>query len=467
MKNTNCNTLSKDMIFHFVGIGGMGLSGIAELLISKGYHIQGSDILKSKDTKRITNLGIKVFIGHIESNVYNASCLIISNAIDTNNPELQYAKRNNIPILNRKTVLALLLKEKYVISVSGSHGKTSITAMLHQALKNANVKHTAIVGGIMNENNSNIYIDGEDLVLLESDESDATMVYIDHNITVLSNIDEDHIEYYGSFDNLMKHFQMFVNNTPNDGYIIASTDCPNVLKILSNYTGSAKIITTGLLGYPDISATDIEYNLDGSRFTLVKEKVKIENIFIPDLYVEYAVRNALIALAVLFVFKDIQTDIHVSNMLNNFPGVDRRLTNLGKKNDITIIDDYAHHPTEIKLTIDSIYRVFPKESKLIIVVEPHRYTRLKDQFYNFVSVLQNADHVILMELFAASETEIAEYNSAMLYNAIINDKYMSIDLLKDNSELLPIVKRVAKAGDVLLFLGAGKCSKLAKDFMKI
>ena len=380
----------KNKTIHLIGIGGIGMSGLAEILHSLGFKVQGSDKANNNNVKRLEKLGIKVFIGHDEKHITGVDILAYSSAIHIDNIELITAQKQNIPCLTRAEMLSQIVRLKQSVVVAGSHGKTTVTSLCANLLELANFKPTVINGGIINSYGTNAKLGQGDWAVIESDESDGSFVQFLPSIAIVTNIDKEHIKTYGTFQNLQDAFVKFVENVPFFGVAIVCKDDANTQYVIDRVK-NRKIITYGLSEDSDIQGIHIKQTETGVAFD-VKYKGKVfENISIP-LYGLHNVRNALSVIASSQV---LGIDISITKTtLSNFTGVKRRFTVVGKIDGITVIDDYAHHPTEIQALLEAAHQ--RKNGKIVIIHQPHRFTRLNSLFDEFCHCFYNADTTVIL-----------------------------------------------------------------------
>ncbi len=456
--------LERNNVIHFVGIGGIGMSGIAEILHSLGFTIQGSDLVRSSNVERIEKLGIKTFIGHNASNIIGADVVVYSSAITLDNIELKSAKELHIPCLTRAEMLSQIARFKQSIVIAGSHGKTTVTSLSATLLEMANLDPTVINGGIINSYGSNAKLGTGDWIVIESDESDGSFVQILPTIAIVTNIDKEHIYYYGSFKELKKAFKSFINNLPFYGTGIVCIDDNNIQEVIKE-TSDRRIITYGFSDEANIQAVNIRKNRDGSVFDIKCNNELIKDIVIP-LLGEHNIKNVLSTIALSHILK---IDINITkSMLVNFTGVKRRFTKIGYINDILAIDDYAHHPTEIKSLILSAKQ--HKPGRVILIHQPHRFRRLNHLFAEFCDCLKLADISIILPVYKANDIGVAPLDSQDLYKALLNDNqdaYYSNNQKELEIILLDIInKKQLNNNDIIVFSGAGSISKMAHDIVK-
>tara|TARA_Y100000590_G_scaffold172103_1_gene196846 strand:+ start:18029 stop:19438 length:1410 start_codon:yes stop_codon:yes gene_type:complete len=448
---------------HFVGIGGIGMSGIAEVLFSQGYKIQGSDLTNNANTKRLKKKGIKIFKGHSSKNLKDINILVISSAIKKNNSELKFAKKNKIPVYKRSDILAALIKYNEAIAVSGSHGKTTTTSLISSVLENAKFDPTTIIGGIVNQYKSTARIGKSNWMVVEADESDGSLVDLFPKIAVLTNINKEHMDFYKSYSNLKKYFFYFINNIPFDGVAIYCNDNFDLKKILLKSKKKNKI-SYGLDKDSDVRATDILINENGSFFNIsikktnLLKKEKINNIQL-NVLGKHNIQNSLAAVTVAKIL-NISTP-KIKNAFKKFKGVKRRFTLVSNFKGIKIIDDYAHHPEEIKATLELARNLKP--NKIIVIFEPHRYSRFKNLYYDFKKVLKNCDLLYVANVYSAGEKKIKSISKDKFVDEMNKFKKNFAKSLNNINYLPKIILNEANKGDVVIFIGAGDISKWVND----
>ncbi len=452
-------------VIHFVGVGGIGMSGIAEIMNNLGYKVQGSDISVNNNTKRLQNQGIDIFEGHDARNVRKASYIVVSTAIKDNNPEIIEARKNKIPIIRRAEMLAELMRLKCSVAISGSHGKTTTTSLVACLFEAAGLNPTVINGGIINNRSTNAYLGKGDYLIVEADESDATFIKIPSTIGVITNIDPEHMDYYKNFDNLISAFKNFIRNLPFYGFGVACIDHPVVKELVGTIT-ERRIITYGvdsqdahILAYNIKSDTysstfDIKLQLPNSRGVTI-----IEQIIIPT----PGKHNVLNALAAISIGIELNFGIKIiQDGFKKFQGVKRRFTKICEYNGAEIIDDYAHHPVEIRATLSTAKNIVKKrDGKVIAIFQPHRYSRLENLFSDFANSFTDADQVYITEVFAAGEMPIDDINGRSLAKQIsknnINAEFI------DHKKITKIITKNAKKGDLVILMGAGTITNWANQ----
>ena len=447
----------------FVGIGGSGMSGIAEVLINLNYEVSGSDISDSEIIDRLRIKGAKVFIGHKASNIDRAEMLVISSAIDKKNPELIEAKLKGIPVLARAEMLSSLMNMKRGIAIAGTHGKTTTTSLVASILTEAGLDPTFINGGIINSFASNAKLGKGDYLVAEADESDKSFLMLQPSLAIITNIEADHlINYDNSFDKLRQAFLDFVKRLPFDGLLISCGDDPEIRNLLPEFSRSN--VTYGFDESNDYVLSNYKSNNFRSTFSLSHENQLISI----DLNM-LGRHNALNASAACVLALEEGVDVlKVQHALKNFMGINRRMQVLGDikiKNSIsTLIDDYGHHPSEIRSTIDSIRESHP-EKKLTMVFQPHRYSRTKDLFEEFIEVLQTVDQLILLDIYSAGEELIKNYESKDLLRRL-RKTALKVCLSEESTLDSSIVEALGNDEGILLMQGAGNISKFSESIVK-
>ena len=440
---------------HFVGIGGIGMSGIAEILLNLGYDVSGSDIVKNANVERLEKLGATIYTGHHPENVTEASALIISTAIKTDNPEYVQAKSLRIPVVHRSEMLAELMRLKQSIAIGGTHGKTTTTSLVSHALMKGGLEPTVINGGIINSLGTNACFGKGKWLVAEADESDGTFTRLPATIAVITNMDAEHLDHYGDFDAIKKAFTTFIQNIPFYGCAVLCTDHIEVQK-LSLQIEDRRIITYGLNPQADVRGENIRSNSTGTIFDVRYNDTLVTDVFIP-LHGEHNIQNILASVAVAIElgvtdFKDLYTD---------FNGVKRRFTNTGTFNGATIIDDYAHHPVEIKAVLQASRSA--TKGNVIAIMQPHRYTRLQSLFEDFSTCFNEADKVFITPVYTAGEDEIEGINHNTLSSAITQSGHQYSRTLNTYDEAIETLQSISTADDIIIFLGAGDITKWAND----
>ncbi len=441
---------------HFVGIGGSGMSGIAEVLITSGYQVSGSDVRESETTERLHELGAKVRIGHDPQNIVGAEVVVVSSAIRSDNPELIAARYRNIPVIPRAEMLAELMRMRYGVAVAGAHGKTTTTSMLAHILVDTDLDPTVIIGGRLDHFNSNAKLGQGRLLLAEADESDGSFMRLSPTISIVTNLDEEHLEYYqGGIDEITETFLAFMNKVPFYGLVIACKDDPRLAALFPRV--SRNLISYGLKSGADISAANICTESFGMRYELMVRGNNLGQISlsVPGLH---NVLNSLAAIAVGLEFDVALDSIRAS--LKKFTGADRRFHRIGLAEGRLMIDDYAHHPTEIAVTLDAAKA--SSEGNVIAIFQPHRYSRLESCWDRFLVCFEKANHVIVVPIYEAGESERPGITSERFAEAL-KERHPSVSYLADLDGLADAFLDHSKKGDLIMALGAGSISALAKE----
>jgi UDP-N-acetylmuramate--alanine ligase len=445
---------------HFVGIGGIGMSGIAEVMHHLGYKVQGSDQNESYVTEGLRKVGIPVMIGQSADNLGDAAVVVCSTAIRDDNPEIQAAAERRLPRVRRAEMLAELMRMQSTIAVAGTHGKTTTTSMIAAMLDAGGIDPTVINGGIINAYGSNARLGKSDWMVIEADESDGSFLRLDGTIAVVTNIDPEHLEHYGSFDAIKDAFVEFVENVPFYGLAVMCVDHPEVQGVLSRIR-DRRIITYGTSALADLRADNVVPGNGGSRFDVsirqgVGERRVIEGVFVP-MPGKHNVLNALAAIAVGMEFGF--SDEVLQNGFNNFSGVKRRFTKVGDVDGATIIDDYAHHPVEIRSVLAAAREA--AQERVIAVVQPHRYTRLRDLMDDFQNAFNDADVVFVVPVYAAGEDPIEGIDSNALAEGLRARGHRSVKTVDSLTDLAANLRDLAAKGDVVICMGAGDITKWA------
>lgn len=442
---------------HFVGIGGIGMSGIAEVLLNHGYVVQGSDLKESKITKRLADMGATIFIGQKAENLEVAEVVVISSAIKPGNAELDEARLRGLPVVRRAEMLAELMRLKSNIAVAGTHGKTTTTTMVAAVLDHGNFDPTVINGGIIHAYDSNARVGDGEWMVVEADESDGTFNRLPATIAIVTNIDPEHMEHWGDFDTLRAGFQEFVSNIPFYGLAVCCTDHPEVQALVGKIT-DRRVVTFGFNAQADVRAVNLTYKAGIAYFdiALQNEDALIEGCSLP-MPGDHNVSNALSAVAIARHL-GMKSD-EIREALSNFGGVNRRFTKVGEINGVTIIDDYGHHPVEIAAVLKAARQA--SEGRVIAVHQPHRYSRLAGLFEDFCTCFNEADVVAIAEVFAAGEEPIQGAERDDLVAGLIAHGHRHARAIVSEDDLERLVREQARPGDMVVCLGAGTISTWA------
>ena len=453
-------------VIHFIGIGGIGMSGIAEILVQSGYLVQGSDIKASNNTKRLEKLGIEVFIGQRKSNIFNAKIIVVSTAISKNNIELVEAKKIFLPIVHRAEMLGELMRLKQSIAIAGTHGKTTTTSLIAKMIEENGMDPTIINGGIISSLDSNARMGKGDWMVVEADESDGSFTKLNPTAAVITNIDLEHLDFHKNEKNLELAFFNFLSSIPFYGFICLCTDHPRVQKLISKLEDK-KVITYGLSANADVRATNIIYNNNKMNFTLsISNRRKLE---ISSYEIEFSmigIHNIQNALATIATGIELKIPIEkIKNTLKTFTGVQRRFQNVGNFKNTIIIDDYGHHPVEINAALAAARLLAPK-SKIISIFQPHRYTRIKDLFSDFCSCFNDADYVFLLDVYPAGEEPLKGFESTDLKNGLLKYGHKNVSHIESKKALIRETLKIISPNDIIICLGAGSITKIANTLEK-
>jgi len=440
---------------HFIGIGGSGMSGIAEVMLSLGYRVQGSDLKPSAQTKRLEGLGATVFIGHAADNIRHSDAVVVSSAVDETNPEVVAAREALMPVVPRAEMLAELMRFRYSIAVAGTHGKTTTTSLVASVLGEGGLDPTFVIGGRLKSADTNARLGRGEYLVAEADESDASFMHLKPMIAIVTNVDADHMDTWeGDIDRLRTGFVEFLHNLPFYGLAVVCIDDPGVRAILGRI-GRA-IRTYGIDEAADVRATNIRFDGGVTRFDVIRSGDRPAlsiSLRLPGLH---NVRNALAAIAVAEELS--VSDEAVIRALDGFAGIDRRFQNLGEiRTDagrVLLIDDYGHHPTELAATLAAARNGWP-ERRIVLVFQPHRYTRTRDLMDDFAKVLSEADVLVLLEVYAAGEDPIAGADGRALARAVRGRGTVEPVFVESLDDLAQVLAGVIEDGDLVLTMGAG------------
>jgi len=452
-------------IIHFVGIGGIGMSGIAEVMHNLGYQVQGSDLSANYNVKRLRDLGITVFEGHREENVAAAEVLVVSTAVKADNPEVKAARARLIPVVRRAEMLGELMRLKWAIAIAGTHGKTTTTSLVAALLEAAGMDPTVINGGIINAYGTNARLGAGEWMVVEADESDGTFLKLPATIAVVTNIDPEHLDHYGTFDKVRDGFKQFVESIPFYGFATLCIDHPEVQAMIGRIT-DRRVITYGFSPQADVRAVNVTFDARGAVYDVqMTDRTRgtadtISGIRLP-MFGRHNVQNSLVVAAIAREM-GFSGDV-VKKALGSFGGVKRRFTITGEANGVTVVDDYGHHPVEISAVLSAARLALggKPDAKVIAVVQPHRYTRLRDLFEDFCSCFNDADTVIVADVYAAGESPIDGVSRDALVEGLRNRGHRRVIALPAPEHLAAIVKQEAVSGDLVVCLGAGNITSWA------
>jgi UDP-N-acetylmuramate--alanine ligase len=447
--------------FHFIGIGGIGMSGIAEVLHNLGYSVQGSDMSDNANVKRLRELGIPVMVGHAEENLGEASVVVVSSAVKSDNPEVMAARAHLLPVVRRAEMLGELMRLKWGIAVGGTHGKTTTTSLIASLLDTAGLDPTVINGGIINAWGSNARLGDGEWMVVEADESDGTFVKLPATIAVVTNIDPEHLDHYGTFDAVRDAFVQFVENLPFYGFAALCVDHTEVQALIPRVS-DRRVVTYGFSPQADVRGVNVHSDASGMHFDVSisdrrdSEQRIIEGLFLP-MHGEHNVQNALAGIAIADEM-GVEEDL-VKAGLAAFGGVKRRFTKTGEAGGIVVIDDYGHHPVEITAVLNAARNA--TDGQVIAVVQPHRYTRLRDLFEEFCSCFNDADAVIVADVYEAGEQPIDGISRDSMAAGLRDRGHRSVLTLGNEGDLARMVHEIATKGDMVVCLGAGNITQWA------
>lgn len=457
--------IHKNLKLHFIGIGGIGMSGIAEILLNLGHKVSGSDLYESPNVIKLKNLGAEVFIGHSASNIQDVQLVVYSSAIDDNNPEVREARKHKIPLIKRAEMLAELMRLKFGIAVAGSHGKTTTTSFLATILEGLNYDQTHIIGGVVNNLGGHAKSGQGQYLLAEADESDGSFLYLNPIMSIITNIDNDHLDHYKTLDKLHDAFVEFANKVPFYGKVALNANDAQTANLLGRI--KRPYLTFALEGkqkyceHIDYLASKIVSTPGGCTFTITcaDEHADFE-IFIPG---EHNILNALGAIVICH-----QLGIKLNDMVGpicHFKGVGRRLEKLFSEDDYHVIDDYGHHPTELVATLKTIREQYPSH-EMITIFEPHRYTRTQNFWNEFIDSFELTDQVHILPIYAASEEAIPYIDSEIMVKAINESKEQKAYYILDREHILALLKKYRSSKSVIVTLGAGSIGRFIREALK-
>ncbi len=441
---------------HFIGIGGIGMSGLAEILRTLGFDVSGSDLREGEMTGRLRRLGIRVDIGHVRENVTGADVVVYSSAIRPENPEIEHAQRLGTPVISRAEMLAELMRVKYGVAIAGSHGKTTTTSLVATVLRAAGLDPTVVVGGRMAAFGSNAKLGEGDLLVAEADESDGSFLRLTPTIAAVTNIDPEHLDHYGTHARLKEAFVQFVQKVPFYGLAVLCLDHPHVQELLPRV--QRRHVTYGFSPQADYSAREVSFKGVGSRFVAYRRGESIGE-FAMALPGQHNVLNCLATIAIgdeLEIPFDVMKDA-----LATFDGVARRFSVVAEVGGVTLVDDYGHHPAEVRATLEAARRAFDR--RVLVAFQPHRYSRTQLLFDDFTRAFNDADVVHIADIYAAGEKPIPGVSSAALAHAIAQHGHHAVDYVPERAALAKELAAAAQPGDVVIALGAGDINRILED----
>ncbi len=451
---------NKKLRIHFVGIGGIGMSGIAELLLNLGYRVSGSDLRETGITRRLADLGGTIHQGHRAEWIEGADVVVVSSAVRPDNPEVTAARERNLPVIPRAAMLAELMRlVRYPIAVAGSHGKTSTTSMVGSVLAAAGLDPTVVIGGQVNSLGSNAQLGSGDFLVAEADESDGSFLHLSPVIEVVTNIDREHLDFYRDLEQITGLFAEFIAKIPFWGVAILCLDDTNIARMLPDI--DKRVITYGLASQADVRARRVRYEGMTSMFEVYIHNARLGSIRLPAPGM-HNVQNALAAVAV-----GLELDIPfatIAEALEGYGGVQRRQQVKGSARGITVVDDYGHHPTEIRATLDALRQAWP-DRRLVVLFQPHRYSRTQALFDEFCTAFHGADLLFVTDIYPASETPIAGVDGAALVAGIGRHGHRNVVSVPEVEDLPAAVLPVLEEGDVVLTLGAGNINRIGDQIL--
>ena len=440
---------------HLIGIGGIGMSGIARLLREEGHKVSGSDIKETKILQDLRRLGAQIYLGHCASHVKDADLVVYSSAITQDNPEIREAQSRNIPVVKRAQMLAELMQEKKVITVTGAHGKTTTSSLAAHLLKESGLSPTAAVGGILRDSDSNVFFGKSIYFVAEADESDGSFLYYKPDYSIITNLDYEHLDYYGSFDNLTEAFRKFLNNTKPDGCVFCCGDDVNLRKVLSDYKG--RVLLYGLSRQADIYAAGIKLERLVSSFDCFYNNKLLTRLDLPL----GGTHNVVNSLSVVGLGLQLGVGLEdIKKALATYKGAKRRMEIKLDCREILIIDDYAHHPTEIKATLSALVGLGRR--RIIAVFQPHRYSRTRLLSKQFGESFRAVDCVIVTDIYPAGEQPIAGVDAGLIYESIKKDGHPDVRYLPKEDIVEHLLKN-ARPKDLIVTLGAGDITRLSDE----
>ncbi len=446
---------------HFVGIGGIGMSGIAEVLLNLGYKVSGSDLRESDTTERLRGLGGEICIGHAAENLTNVDVVVTSTAVQSDNPEVIEAKHRMVPVIPRAEMLAELMRMKYGIAIAGTHGKTTTTSMVATVLTHAGIDPTIVIGGKLNTLGSNAKLGQGKFLVAEADESDGSFLTLSPTIAVVTNIDADHLDFYtGGLEQIKDTFVSFINKVPFYGLAVLCQEDRNINEIIPRI--KKRFMTYGLSSQADLRATHVKLDGFQTSFTAHYKGYRLGEISF-NMPGAHNVLNALACTAVALEL-DVPFD-KIQEGFAQFGGVGRRFTVKGEKNGIMVVDDYGHHPAEIRATLGAARNGWP-ERRLVVAFQPHRYSRTKELFNEFVTCFYDADVLVLTDIYAASEQAIPGVTAERLAEETRRHGQRDVTYIADRNDLPDHLAGIVKEGDIVITLGAGNIWQAGEELVK-
>ena len=449
-------------LIHFVGIGGIGMSGIAEVLINLGYQVRGSDLRKSETTERLAKLGGDIRFGHSEQNIEDVDVVVVSTAVSSSNPEVSAARKRKIPVIRRAEMLAELMRLKFGIAIGGTHGKTTTTSIVASLLTTSGLDPTVVVGGKLNKLGSNAKLGQGPYLVAEADESDGSFHHLNPTIVVVTNVDAEHLDFYtGGIDQIRQTFIQFINRIPFYGLAILCSDHPGVQTVLPSV--ERRFVTYGLNPQAEIRAANLTYTGTATSFDLLIRGEKVGRCNLPMLGT-HNVQNALAAFAIADELGiEIETAI---KGIESFDGVQRRFTLRGTVNDVSVIDDYGHHPEEIRVTLDGARKAF-EGRRIVVGFQPHRFTRTRDFLEEFSTCFNEAEVLVLSKIYAAGEQPLEGITSENLAALISSKGHKSVTCVDSVSDVAQALSKEVRPGDLVITFGAGDIWRAGEELLNL
>jgi UDP-N-acetylmuramate--alanine ligase len=443
---------------HFVGIGGIGMSGIAEVLLNLGYKVSGSDLRESDTTERLRKLGGEIAIGHRAENIASPHVVVISSAVTRDNVEVAAAREKQVPVIPRAEMLAELMRLKYGVAIAGAHGKTTTTSMVATVLAAGGIDPTVVIGGKLNSLGTNAKLGQGEFLVAEADESDGSFLKLSPTVAVVTNIDAEHLDYYKDMGEIKDAFLTFINKVPFYGVSILCLDQPHIQALIPKV--EKRYLTYGMSTQADYQGREVELRAMGSRFKVLHHGADLGwfELFVPGLH---NVSNSMAAIAVA---RELDIDLEtIRKALKDFSGVQRRFQIKGEAEGVTVVDDYGHHPTEIKATLAA---ASGSGRRVVVVFQPHRYTRTQHLLEEFFTAFNQADKLIVMDIYAAGEKPIPGVSGQALYEGIKKHGHKDVSFIPEREKVLDQLAAALRKGDLLITLGAGDVWKLGEQMLE-
>jgi UDP-N-acetylmuramate--alanine ligase len=452
--------MRKTRHIHFIGIGGIGMSGIAEVLLNLGYTISGSDLMLSDVTQRLQHRGAAIYEGHAAMHVHGADVVVISSAVNAENPEVVAAREWHIPVIPRAEMLAELMRMKYGIAIAGAHGKTTTTSLIAAVMARAELDPTVVIGGRLKNLGTNAQLGRGEYMVAEADESDGSFLLLSPTIAVVTTVDAEHLDFYGDLDEIKHAFTQFINKVPFYGCSVICLDQPNIQSLVPEI--HRRFITYGLTSQADYVAREVYFSGPRAHFEVFHSGRRLGQ-FSVNLPGVHNVYNALAAIA---VGQELDIPLPtIAKALEEFSGIHRRFEILGEREGVTVVDDYGHHPEEIRQTLRAARSVWP-DHRLVVVFQPHRYTRTKFLQQEFFTAFYDADALLLLDIYAAGELPLPGISTMLLYDGIKEHGQREVYYMPVRSAVGPFLRQYLQEGAILLTLGAGDVWKVGQEFLQ-